>query len=440
MRSAPTPRAMKAPAGSLRRVLRLLCGFALASSAAAQQLPPVASTRPVEPATRPAASQPSESLRHVEPATKPVAAPPVDAAADEAKETWLEVTTDHVNLRAMSGDTNSVRVGQANAGAFLWAVSKRGNWWSVVPPSGVYSVVEASLVTRDGDHGTIKGSNVNVRPADMNEAADPLIGYPQTKLDNGDVVTIVGERTSTNKQTGEARTWYVIVPPKGVRVNITGEFVREVTEAYAAEHGAKKPDGQAPVVAKDGEKPADGGKPADAARPDADSWLKKLKLAEGAIDAENRKPNERQDWAPILALLRPIADQDADPHAAAAASQWIDRLNELVEAVAQASTQPAGDKPSVEINNERIGFDAEGILKPSVKVPAGEFGLRFGLFKPGTHYVTAYVEFPRDLKFNAVESVGRYVGIQGVKYKEGKVDIYRVTKVTVSQAPQPRQP
>ncbi|MCC6357623.1 MAG: hypothetical protein IT450_02670 [Phycisphaerales bacterium] len=429
-----------------RSTLRTLsvCLFALpllAAGAAAQQLPPVAATQPTSrpdtPATAPATSSRPEALRKVEtPTTTPV--PSVVVEEDVA--TWLEVTTDRVNLRALSGDTNSVRVGQVNTGTFLWAVKKRNDWYAVLPPDGVLSMIEATFVEREGDRAVIKtadaASSVNVRPADMNPAADPLVGYPQTKLQRGDAVTIVGERTSTDKQTGETRTWYTIVPPEGVVVHISGAYVREVTEAHALERGAKKPAGTAVAAAGAGAG-AGTGAGGDGAKPaEPESWLKKLKLAEAAIDAENRKPNERQDWATIIALLEPIAGQEQDQHAAAAAAQWIERLNELVEAVAAATTRPADERPAVvTINEERTGFDAEGILKPSVKVPAGEFGLRYGLFRPGTHFVTAYVEFPRELKFNAVENVGRYVGIQGVKYKEGKVDVYRVTKVTVSQVP-----
>ena len=126
----------------------------------------------------------------------------------------VQVTADHVNLRAGPGPDTEV-VAQAAMGSTLESSDRReGEWLEVVPPTGTVLWVYAELVQDD----TSAVDDLRVR-------GGPGINYRAVgKLGKGDKVDVQG-------RDGD---WLRIAPTADARLWVNGQFVRSIEAAEGA--------------------------------------------------------------------------------------------------------------------------------------------------------------------------------------------------------------
>lgn len=360
---------------------------------------------------------------------------------------WLRVTADQVNVRSRA-DANSRIVGRVDRDDVLEAVGSEYEWHRIVPPEGVFSLVSAAYVERLSDgRGVVRvDTTLRVRVGSDVQARDPLLSEVQTRLPPDAEVQIVGELEGG---------WLKIVPPNGVHVCISDEFVERVSAEVADRLRAARPGGQrrAPGVAvsQPGAPREPGATTRPVERPDLTGrWGARLKPMLAVIEAEGRKPLDEQSWNAILNDLRPVAAQREQPQVAQLAGAWLQRLERRVqdqvrwrtarEIARQAERDKARHAQELEEIRQakeqvttRPGFDARGVLRPSFALRAGPYGLRYSLRDPFTHTVRAYVEFPTTLGVDVPACIGKYVGVRGREQSLAGVSVplLRVTHITV---------
>jgi hypothetical protein len=372
--------------------------------------------------------------------------PPPTTRPSEARY-WLRVTADRVNLRS-KGDLNSRIVGRVSRDDVLEAVGREYGWHQIVPPAGVFSLVSARYIERVGPgRGIAKvDTTLRVRVGSDIQPRDPFSSEVQTRLERDAEVQIVGALDDQ---------WLKIVPPEGVYVYISAEFVERISREVADRLRAAKtsispprsvaatPPSTLPTVAEATTQPAE--------QPDLTGrWGRQLGQTLVAIATEKRKPEEQQAWEAIVGQLRPIADQRAEPQVARLAAAWIQKIDQhakklaAARAAAEAADQARRDKARYARELEEIRrakdslktrpeFDARGVLRPSFALRAGPYGLRYQLEDPFTHEVQAYVEFPTELGIDIQACLGKYVGVCGEERSEEDVDVplLHVSRLTV---------
>jgi len=369
---------------------------------------------------------------------------PAGSTATDDNSYWLRVTGDRVNLR-IRPDQNSQVAAQASRDAALRAVGMQYGWYRVIPPDGVFSLVSAKFIEQTApDAGRVKVPNgtLRVRAGSMLREIDPYKSEVQKLLRPGEKVRILGR----------AGEWFKIAPPKDVYVYIHGDYAERVAPDVAKRLAAatpkpvepsRKPDattsGKTPTTQPD--------KIATPAAP-AGKWSRRMDALEQVILAESKKPASDQAWTPSLEKLRPLAAQKESPRVAELARQWISRIERHV-----ANIDAAGKARQIAHREERTRaqheremdriraaqrsatsrpvFDARGVLRPALAVPAGAYGLRYQLQDPFTRKVQAYVEFPSTLRFDTEPAMGKYVGVSGKRIRDGKIEIIRAERVTV---------
>lgn len=410
--------------------LRLLAlgglGWLLAGAAPAQETG-VATPPREEP---PAQTQPAEQL----------------AAADF----WVRVTGDRVYLRSRP-DTNSTPVGQVDRDFVLRADGREGDWLRCLPPEGVYSLVAAEFIERESETRgkvNVEAGVLRVRVGSTVTNIDPLSADVIARLERGTMVEILGNY---------GPDWLRIVPPADVRVFVSSQFAEPIDDATAARLRAG---GTTTVTAGDsGASPATTQPAATQPGGIGGPWGERLAAVEQRIAGEVGKPLAERDWAPLVADLRPIAEQRESAAAAQRASAWIAQLEKriagqkaLVEARQIAARQSQGQQRHEQEMQDierarsepttRPGFDARGQLLPTFALEAGEFGLRYKLQDPLSGRVDAYVEFPPQTGIDVSKCLNKYVGVRGTRYLDEKHEVYviRVEAITVlSGTPETRR-
>jgi hypothetical protein len=195
-----------------------------------------------------------------------------------------------------------------------------------------------------------------------------------------------------------------------------------------------------------------------------------MREVESEVERESKKPTAEQSWTRALEELRLIAEQREDMGSAAEAQKTLAKVEETsrntghVNGATPANTtpgSPAGPatttiipvtpppgqssssttpsssvpmEPSRAEQSDTAAFDVEGVLRPSWKIPAGQFGLRYKLCNPtNPNLVRGYAEFPFDLGVSPTQYIGKYVGVIGDRYMDvdHEVSIYRAKKLTV---------
>ncbi|MEW6250676.1 MAG: SH3 domain-containing protein [Planctomycetota bacterium] len=382
------------------------------SAASGQDLPQLV---PEREAAAPAATAPS------------AAAPATQATSRGARETWLRVTKDDVNIRARP-DTASVVVARAVRGALLHA---RGcddyGWYRIEPPEGVFSYVSKEHVRRSGvAEGVveIRSGTLRVRVGSTVRELDPVQSEVQALLERGARVQIVGEQ-------GE---WLKIAPPAGVHVYISGDVVETLSDELAGHLVAlrKAADGSPAGVARAGAPPATGPAPSPRqAGPDLSGrWGERLVEVEKLIAAEDAKPLGEQRWAEAIARLRPIAEQREELLVAQLALGWIAQLEQrvadqrLVREGHAILARTERDQGRHEREMQRIGrtreiasqpaFAAQGELLPSYAAGSGA-RRRYQLVNPVNRRLEAYVEAEPQAGVDLAGLVGQYVGVRGTR-------------------------
>jgi len=360
---------------------------------------------------------------------------------------WLRVTAERVNVRSRA-DLNSRIVGRVNRDDVLEGRGSEHGWHKIVPPPGVFSLVAAQYIDRVGENrGLVKVDTLlRVRVGSDIQPRDPMLSEVQTRLEPDAEVRILG---------GLDGGWLKIVPPDGVCVYISGDYVEQVTAEVADRLRAAKPAAAVAARPASGEPTEPTTQPAE--QPDLSGpWGVRLAPVLESIEAEQRKPSDGQAWEPFVIRLRPIAEQLEEPQVARLAAAWLEKTESRIkqQAVAREAGQVARRaerdrarhareleeiRRAKDERRARPEFDARGVLRPSFAVPAGPYGLRYKLQDPFTHKVSAYVEFPTELGVDVTTCVGKYVGVRGEEQTiEGvSVSILRVTRLTVLNPDRP---
>jgi hypothetical protein len=377
---------------------------------------------------------------------------------------WLRVTGGRVNLRSRP-DANSRIVGRVERDDVLEGVGGEYGWQRVVPPAGVFSLVAAEYINRTGaDRGIVSvDTSLRVRVGSDLQPRDPLLSEVQTRLQPDAEVRIIGQLDED---------WLKIVPPSGVYVYISDEYVEKVSADVAATLQMARPH----VESQPGEtaKPipiVELERPPTTTQPDLSGRYGKLLVEElttlGRFEGQlagGAPKADQKDLYPltpgILERLRPIAEQREEPQVAQLAAAWIRRLEkwrrdqaaaraarEIAQRAELAKARHARELAEIRRAEEEQRaaepvFDARGVMRPSFALPAGDYGLRYKLQDPFTREVKAYVEFPTELKIDVAACVGKYVGVRGERLSDRGVGamILRVTHITVLNPDKPVEP
>jgi hypothetical protein len=435
------------------------------------------------------------------PAKPPTTLPPVDASTSKVPEAvlkpsdtpdpsagWLRITGSTVNVRARP-DVNGLSMTRLERDTIVWAIKKENGWWAIAPPPDVFSLIAARFVERTGaDRGIVKvkaDSILRVRAGSRNVQVNPQETDVQAKIGNGQEVRIVGEVTSGTADDGTPERWLQIAPPEGVAAYISADYAEPISEDAARARGATKPgmtvaanpsaagDSTVSATDKTAAKPS-----GDLSASSSSPWNRRLRMIESEIEVESKKATAEQSWARALAELHQIADQHEDADAAGEAQKWVTKLEETSRSAGVTTTVPpsAGTveassgtttiipvtpapgtettpasgtttttntipmEPSRAASSENAAFDVEGILQPSWRIPAGQFGLRYKLCNPtNPNLVRGYAEFPFDLAVSPTQYIGKYVGVIGDRYMDmdHEVPIYRAKRLTILSPDRP---
>ncbi|MBI5863142.1 MAG: hypothetical protein HZB38_01250 [Planctomycetes bacterium] len=387
---------------------------------------------------------------------------------------WLRITGNVVNIRSRP-DVNGLSMARLDRDKIVWGVKKLDGWYAIEPPPEVFSLVAAEFVKRTADdRGLVEmkaGETLRVRAGSAAAQIDPMKTDVQARLANGSELRIVGETTDPQKV-----LWFQIVPPEGVLAFISAEFVEPISDEAARGLGAVRRKDAPPVAVKT----TDVALAQDvSSKPPIGSWTQRLRLLATEIEAESKKPSQSQSWAKLLSDLKPIAEQRDDAIVAGEAARWLAKVEEIlstavatadapapstapaepavtttiipvtpapgtVETPVNPASQPAAPsvpmEPSPTLGSEVPAYDVEGVLQPSWRIPAGQFGLRYKLCNPtNPNYVRGYAEFPFELGASATQHIGKYVGVNGDRYidTEYEVPIFRARRLTVLDPARP---
>lgn len=375
---------------------------------------------------------------------------------------WLRVTASRVNVRSRA-DLNSRIVGRADRDDVLEAVGSEYGWHRIVPPAGVFSLVSAQYIERVDDQlGIVKvDTTLRVRIGSDIMPRDPMLSEVQTRLERDAEVRIIGQLNPD---------WLKIVPPEGVYVYISGDYVEQVSAEVAARLRAAQPVADSQPTVAVASKPRAPAPTKPTGQPDLTGrYGKMLKKELAKVEqiraqltetrAEDRQTAPEQPWSEILRGLQPIAKQRQEPQVAKLAAAWIEKLEKWKREAAawraarEIARKAERDKARHTRELEEIRraqgrltprpqFDARGVLRPSFALRAGPYGMRYSLQDPFTHEVRAYVEFPTELDVDVGACIGKYVGVRGEKQSEEavSVSVLRVTHVTVLNPDRPESP
>ncbi len=134
---------------------------------------------------------------------------------------WAEITGDNVRIRA-GASTQYQALTTASRGERFIVVGERRGWAELQANHQFDAFVHRSLVDADGSTGEISGSRVIIRLRPSQES------FRLTSVTEGTRVNIV-------ERHGD---WYQIVPPVGVSVWVSGDFVRTLGQASGSEFEA----------------------------------------------------------------------------------------------------------------------------------------------------------------------------------------------------------
>lgn len=374
-----------------------------------------------------------------------------------------EVNANDVYLR--SGDSlNHYTIAKVSAGDRLSIVSERGDWYEVLPPEGVFSLISGDYVDQsENGRGIVNGDNVRVRAGSSLNSSKYTV---QTLLSKGDAVTVLGKN---------ADGFLRIAPPAGATVWIAKEFIAHGTGAAlpsasqpagsstnrnpspATSRGSATPT-PSPAEATDSgvgndavdESPSVGGTseltPQPAERNVQSASTKRevppgfenlpvtatrralVKLDE-RTRAELAKPMEQREFDEILSEYETIANQTEDELASAYARARFEQVSDMNGLVATVQRLRSLDAKAGEERRSYMeqrasipaatppvagGLDARGLLKTSALYPKGSVPRRFRLIdtESAAGGTIAYVEVPAEMEAVAESLVGKVVGVR----------------------------
>jgi hypothetical protein len=367
--------------------------------------------------------------------------------AQTPTEAWEgTVTGDDVFIR--SGPVvNAQPITQVDAGQKVTVIDQRPGWYGIKPLAGCYSVVKADYVRPDaqGKIGTINSDNVLVRAAGRKQLANKNFNTPQSKLNTGDRVRIIGSVFNADRS---AVQWYVIKPPDRVRFWISANYVKRApTEVSAApDDTAMTPvDRTQPAPVEPAETPEVAPTPAQSPGPGLSlreevELRRKLQAVETLLNAELKKPVAERDLKPLIEQAQAINV----PTESRFQSQYQTLLTymqseqtqirkyreaqELVETVLAGETPAPAPQPETPPAAPKA-YDLRGHLQFSKLPPTTAGNRTFVVRMPGSDVVRGYATSSENADLTAY--VGRVVGLRGAIAYDATIaaDVLRVNEV-----------
>lgn len=97
-----------------------------------------------------------------------------------------------------------------------------GAWFMVAPPAGSFNWIQAKLVNRNGDEGTVNTDGTSAR---VGSTFNDDRTVEQLPLNSGDMVKILEEKNLPTGKRGALETWLKIAPPRGQWRWVMGQHV-----------------------------------------------------------------------------------------------------------------------------------------------------------------------------------------------------------------------
>lgn len=133
-----------------------------------------------------------------------------------------EINATSVNVRSGPADSYYQTM-KLTKGDKVIVVGHKFDWLKIVPPEGSFSYIAKVRVVKNADGtGTVNGNDVLIKAG---SSLNSLKLQPQTKLDTGATVTIIGE----------AEEFYKIKPPADAYLYVSKRYVDPVRQAATGE-------------------------------------------------------------------------------------------------------------------------------------------------------------------------------------------------------------
>lgn len=384
-----------------------------------------------------------------------------------------EITANDVYVRS-GPSTNHYTICKLNAGDQVTVVGEEGEWFEILPPREVFSLISGDFVdTADSKSGVVNGDNVRVRAgSSLNENKYTV----QTMLNKGATVSILGANPD-----GFLR----ITPPPDATVWVSKAYVAMLGGSAGSGTGSEfkspeDPDTKAsnvlgaPVSPDTGTRATvrrtDTGElsrgitpgPAGAYDHQLDTLphsdqLRRLKAAESELRQEMTKPLYERTFDGLIGQYQQIAAAGEDEIVTRYAEGRVTQLSELKGVVETAGRLRTLDEEA-ELRRQRFmeeraripkyvtaapgALDAQGELRESALFAATSIPRRLRLVDPmhAPPRTIAYVEVPPGVVQDLQEYLGRYVGIRASSKRvpPGGVDpvpIYVASEIIMLQRP-----
>lgn len=362
-----------------------------------------------------------------------------------------EVIGENVYVRS-GPDSNYYPAVKLNSGDRVTVVAESFGWLKIVPPKGCFSCVDKAFVQRQDGVGYITADRVWVRAGSL------LVkdrSSPQTKLNRGDKVTILGQEGG----------FYKITPPTNAYLWISARYVRPVSRAERAgptPRPAVKPTESVVKLKARATVPVASTRPAEAAptqpatQPAKPAWQKQLDELEAAVKAELIKPLAQRNWGPLIERYKPLADQNQDVAVAAIAKarlkqlaaqirmqdayQEVYKVDSLLKEQLRAAEERAKtiQPPSAKVIR---GWDAVGVLRRSWLFTGQAIPKLYRVSDPETDVVVAYIQPTQVLEDRLEMLVGEYVGIRASEHiYKPRWHIFVLVPEEVAKIPRPKPP
>ena len=222
------------------------------------------------------------------------------------------VTADKVNLRCGPG-TEFRSFFHLNRGDRLTVVMKKGDWYAVEPPAGVFFFIHKRYVSKgkklaEGYEGEVLGNNVNVRSGIGDK--DRVMG----QLNRGDKVLIVGEKEQ----------WFKIRPPEGMFVWMAAKYVKL----------ERKPEKKGPDNGKSSVKPGEKTEKEKALEREVEELRRQVEELMAKLNAKKNElkalRKEREDWERRYERIRRKLEE-ADRKEQELREKYEKRIKEILE-------------------------------------------------------------------------------------------------------------
>ncbi len=357
-----------------------------------------------------------------QPALEPVKAPATGLIAEGIPSNVGAVTGNDVYVRS-GFHQNYYAVTKLNKGDQVTVLGEEYGWLKIAPPPGTYSLVEKALIDKDNDQaGTANGDATVYAGSNLNDRRYAK----QVRLSKGAKVQLIGETSDGG--------YYKIQPPAGAVLWIKADFVDrsgksesriepvKVGELASTETAATT---RPSAEAMGPEKPKT--MAAKELAQTANETQLDIKAIEALIAAESTKPVTLRKFDPIIAKLRPLADQSEDRVAKHYATVRIKQLQEEIQ-IAKALADIQASKEKAIADADRIAAERAKI-KVEEAAPMDDIAVR-GEIRASKIYdgtggkplrwrivsrddrTIAFVEVPQGSPIDPVQYYGQYVGVR----------------------------